>query len=550
MWTGIFKDIYHPPPPPSLPPAVLEGDEPEAESAPAEEGKEEGSEPSPETEPEPTLESTLEPLPYLAEMTVTEETIMPLLVAAQNTLLDDMEEHFESVRDRAVDFMTHEVEDLTDELDENLRRHRPRAGRLEEENRRGRALQLIEQHRRFDRFLRGAARSTRHADERFVKATADAAGELKAQVARIAAMESGLGAIQGTKSLEIRVREAAKELKRVQREVHDVAARLCAVVEENHAAVVSANERFIRETFKTPEEGGAYAQECVDAYTAQLARVDGAAGRSRESHLAAVATMEAGAEAAASTAHDSFGAATPHHMTDLALIEALDRGMSGARQKLRNLTAKSANAAAALAEEIDTLRRLAAAPDLASVPTGGAGGADAGASTRGLCADVLHCLDRLRTKLHARCKFIGALDASSVITLEPVEIILEEVAGDGEIDEEAQRTTRDAAAAAAAVAACSGGGAAATATAAAGEEGRETMLARMEALIVDCREKVAGAAESYYAEKDVGNITRPGKIPPTLAELAAANDAIVTELQQGAEKHIREAAAELRLQVP
>jgi len=43
---------------------------------------------------------------------------MPLLLAAQATLLDDMEEHFESVRDRAVDFSTHEVEDLTDELDE------------------------------------------------------------------------------------------------------------------------------------------------------------------------------------------------------------------------------------------------------------------------------------------------------------------------------------------------------------------------------------------------------------------------------------------------
>ena len=48
-----------------------------------------------------------------------------------------------------------------------------------EENRRDRSLQLIEQHRRFDRFLRGAARGTRHADERFAKATADAEEELR-----------------------------------------------------------------------------------------------------------------------------------------------------------------------------------------------------------------------------------------------------------------------------------------------------------------------------------------------------------------------------------
>ena len=32
----------------------------------------------------------------------TEDTVMPLLLAAQGTLLDDMEEHFESTRDRAV----------------------------------------------------------------------------------------------------------------------------------------------------------------------------------------------------------------------------------------------------------------------------------------------------------------------------------------------------------------------------------------------------------------------------------------------------------------
>jgi hypothetical protein len=33
------------------------------------------------------------------------------------------------------------------------------------------------------------------------------------------------------------------------------------------------------------EEGGAYAQECIDDYVKQLSRVDAAAGRSKESHL-------------------------------------------------------------------------------------------------------------------------------------------------------------------------------------------------------------------------------------------------------------------------
>jgi hypothetical protein len=58
---------------------------------------------------------------------------------------------------------------------------------------------------------------------------------------------------------------------------------------------------------------------------------------------------------------------------------------------------------------------------------------------------------------------------------------------------------------------------------------------------------VTGAAEEYYKAKAVDKITRPEKIPPTLAELQATNDAIVTELQEGAESHIRAAAAELRV---
>ena len=42
--------------------------------------------------------------------------------------------------------------------------------------------------------------------------------------------------------------------------VSDIAEKLRRTVEKNHDEVVAANAKFVKETFKTPEEGGAYAQ--------------------------------------------------------------------------------------------------------------------------------------------------------------------------------------------------------------------------------------------------------------------------------------------------
>jgi hypothetical protein len=46
------------------------------------------------------------------------------------------------------------IEELTIELDENLRRHRPRAGRVEEDVARAREVQLLEQARRANNFVK------------------------------------------------------------------------------------------------------------------------------------------------------------------------------------------------------------------------------------------------------------------------------------------------------------------------------------------------------------------------------------------------------------
>ena len=64
------------------------------------------------------------------------------------------------------------IEDLRDELEDNLRSHRPRAGRLEETNARSRSSALATQRRRFDAHLARVAQGARRAETRSGESTA------------------------------------------------------------------------------------------------------------------------------------------------------------------------------------------------------------------------------------------------------------------------------------------------------------------------------------------------------------------------------------------
>lgn len=65
-----------------------------------------------------------------------------------------MEEHSEQVMKFAKLWEVENIEDLTMELDANLRQHRPRAGRVEEDLARAREVELLEQQRRANNFIR------------------------------------------------------------------------------------------------------------------------------------------------------------------------------------------------------------------------------------------------------------------------------------------------------------------------------------------------------------------------------------------------------------
>jgi hypothetical protein len=188
--TSLFDALYAPPPPPPPPPPAAEPVEEVPQEEPAAKGKakpktpdKKGKPKTPPKEEEPTEEELAakaaaeaekaaaeaaaaeiaaqaardaemaRKLP-IAELPVARATFEALFVHVQTSLLTEMHEFQHGVIEFSLLWQTENIEELTIELDENLRRHRPRAGRVEEDVARAREVQLLEQARRANNFIK------------------------------------------------------------------------------------------------------------------------------------------------------------------------------------------------------------------------------------------------------------------------------------------------------------------------------------------------------------------------------------------------------------
>ena len=486
------------------------------------------------------------PIPHVQpQLDLAESDLLPVLVATRDALLDDAERHLELVLDRAERFAAGEIEDLRDELEDNLRSHRPRAGRLEETNARSRSSALATQRRRFDAHLARVARDARRAEDAASTAIAAANEEIDAQCAKITALKESLVHAASTKGLDIRGREELRELERVKARCAQTVAALRARAERNKAATEEANALYVTETLKTREEGGEYSPEVREEFVAKLARVDAAAAATKEEREATFAAMEERAARLCAEVHAAYEEDAPHHRKDLELIEAVDRCVSDAKSRLKALLANADEEAARLAREIELVRAIG---DRAGyVAPKDHFGKFRAPRDEGVAVDTLRSLDRLRRVLLSRCKFVGILAPDTKIEpLAEVSFNLEDVEEEAP-DEEILAKEAEAAAAAEAVKAASGGkylkGWHTKA------EEYPTVVSQMDELVEQCRERVKEAAEPYYADKEADKITRPEKIPAKLDDLAATKDAVVAEMRADAASHAEDAAATLRVQV-
>jgi hypothetical protein len=142
---------------------------------------------------------------------------------------------------------------LTQELDCRLRWHRPRAGRIEEEARSARSVELLAQQRRVDAQAALQARWVREQAATFSAGVSRLHADAAAAAARLRGMEQLLGAALSCKGIDAAWREAQALRVKLCRELDEASSKLQAKCSAASREIVAANTRFMAEHLRTFE---------------------------------------------------------------------------------------------------------------------------------------------------------------------------------------------------------------------------------------------------------------------------------------------------------
>eukprot|EP00232_Nephroselmis_pyriformis_P010039 CAMPEP_0182902436 /NCGR_PEP_ID=MMETSP0034_2-20130328/30461_1 /TAXON_ID=156128 /ORGANISM="Nephroselmis pyriformis, Strain CCMP717" /LENGTH=1432 /DNA_ID=CAMNT_0025037103 /DNA_START=83 /DNA_END=4378 /DNA_ORIENTATION=- len=535
----IYEDVFIPKPPEEPEPEEpAEGEEAPAPPEPTKD--EEGEEPDePEPEEEPYTGPPLDPAgePYVLALLVPEAVLRGVLEEAQRTLLDEKEAAAQVVEERTATWAQNKEENLTAELDTSLRRHRPRAGRIEEEVRLSRSIELVEQERRHNRHMRSLARAFKGQQAQYDADLAAAREEMLASVAKMAAAEGYLNTASSCKTLEVRQREAGKLQGKIEAALRAKAAAMQEQVDAACAEILAANEKFVKENLKNFDEGGLYAPGSIARYLKQIKQSGESAKSLLSSRKAEVAALEGEMLAGSQAARDSFESMIPFHQEDLTLLEGIDKAVDSTRFKLRREFERSDEAAAAITAKLGELRALAETSEEA-------GAAKGEAQTN----DVIACIDGLRRLVHPRAQYLEYLAEECQLAVDDIDLSLDAPAGGAEEGAEAADPKKGGKAAPPPPDPKAKGGKEAAPEG--GEEAPANLMAIVDSLVDGSKEALGGVGEAYYAEKSPDRaITRPKRIPEGVEELNTRNAEQLEEFMQQAAAHLAAARTELRKQV-
>ena len=486
--------------------------EAEAEAAPAEEGDggeeaEEAEEEAAEPEdlvllkPPTTLDGSTD---YVSVLEIPVDVVSNLLTMVRGAMLDDLElitmesEQFTSM------WSTEQEEILTEELDENLRSHRPRAGRIEEEDREHRSVELAAQKRKFDRHMRAINQFIKLEQDELEKSLERVTTELEGHLAKLQKAKDQLGTVASVKGLEIRGREISKLNSYTLDRIKSVCEALQSKAESVKDQFKEINERFV-ESLKTFEEGGLYNPAAVEATKVRLLTSNKQANRAVSVFERKVADLETSETEQVNAAMEAFESMLPPHREDLTLLEDLGHTVHGASSALRHEIVNSTSTATSIQEGIADLEKMASH------------------EAEGSYLAIIEAAYKLRNLIHPRAKYLHVLE--STIELKPLEIKLLQEAEGGEADGSADAPQDDA-----------------------GEKRFFNEIT--EQIVQDCRKQLEERSENYYSAKDSSrDITRPDKIPPTVKELKEKNEDFLKSLHDQSEEHSTSAVTEFKGQI-
>lgn len=315
-------------------------EEPELEAAP-----EEASEPAPPPPPPapPPMPVAPDGSPLLLDLSIAPEPLRALLAIIQEALISEFESYNEETS-KSVQVWAEEQElQLTESLDQNLRRLRPRAGRIEEEIRQIRSVELMGQKRKVDAHLRQLARTFRTSGANFDERQRREEEALRRVLAKLEHQTQLLFMDMSTKSIDIRCREAAAARGHFERQLAVVAERMKKSADDEAARMMAINAKFDQEVLKGFKDGGRFDEENLTEHRRRLEEAVAAIERQRSKQHAAVDVLRNIVLEQADEAVKNVHAHAPVHKEDLALIEALDAAMQSTRTKALKLFDESAS---------------------------------------------------------------------------------------------------------------------------------------------------------------------------------------------------------------
>ncbi|DBB04647.1 TPA: hypothetical protein ACH3X1_012711 [Trebouxia sp. C0004] len=481
------------------------------------------------------------------EDSLPEVAIKQVLHTFQMQFLEDMVTFCEEAESSGRSWAGEEEVAATEELEARLRSHRPRAGRVEEEVRQARAVELIAQKRLLDLHMRSQGKALGMQQQEVAGAVAAAAEARRQWLAKLAGMEQLLYSAQSAKFLDIRKREAEAFKEKLGRDLAAQMVRLAETVTASSQKVLDLNTKFAEDHLKGFEQGGKYAAATVQQAQEQLQQVETAVVTIRQQQVSSAEAAKEETEKAAAAALEAVLAAVPRHRLDLTLLEALDKALESAKRLSQKRFSESNAAAGLITADIVKLQQLlqpraADTNDLA------------------FCKHVMEAAVALRAGLHTRAQVLQ-LAKTPIIACDPVDLsllsqsLVTQATASSPVPAPVLANTID--------------------------SGTVSISAQIEAAVKACEAETARVGQDYYSALSAssltaakgpaaakssalakgksakeeppapaeGGSTRPERIPATLTALQELNSKILQDLQQQLQDHLAASHKLLRAQV-
>ena len=385
-----------------------------------------------EAPPSPPLDS--HGRPHCQTLILPREPLSQSLKELQMGVLREMQDFALLTHDKSSDWADQRESALTEELEAHLRDHRPRAGRIEEETRLGRSVELVAQRRKAEGHFREQSKAVKAQAEEFGLWERTLVAQVDKSVSKLRSYEGFLGQSMSIKSIDIRKREAEALRAKIERDLGDSVEELEDQVKASCDKICDVNRSFDLTTLKTFGEGGHYSPENVAMYRQSLAGIDAHVAKTQVSQVERLKAVQSQLVKKAEEALEYVLSLLPSHKEDMELLEKLDALMETARKKAGGELGKSAKDSALINEELNNLERLLNGAELHQAQVkqmqGGGGSSDRAdyGAPLSRCKDILSSLDRIRIMLYKQGKALNFLQSSG-LAIAPIDLSLD---ADGE----------------------------------------------------------------------------------------------------------------------